>query len=153
MSEHQQVQEYKKSPPRLGFVVSQTNYDLTYLMKQRALEHAHFLGAPVIKIVEVPGAFDMPLAIKALLKQEDIDAVVTLGAVVKGETDHDQVVAQHAARKIMDLALEFNKPVSLGVSGPGMTAMQAKARIESFATKAVEAAVKTYYAIQKVESP
>ena len=141
----------KIPPPRLAFVVSQTNYDITYLMMQRALEHAKFLRAPVVEIAEVPGSFDMPLAIKSLLKKDEIDAIVTLGAVIKGETDHDQIVATHASRKIMDLSLEYGKPVSLGVAGPGMTPMQAKARIESFAVKSVEAAVKMYYALKKLE--
>ena len=92
---------------RLGIVVGEFNYDITYLMLQRALDHAEFLGASVEKVLKVPGAFDMPLAIKKLLEMDEIDAVVTLGAILKGDTDHDQVVAQHAARKMMDLALEY----------------------------------------------
>jgi len=83
----------------------------------------------------------MPLAIKKLCQREDIDAVVTIGSVIEGETDHDQVVMQHAARKIMDLSLEFNKPVTLGIPGPGMTRMAAHERVD-YAKRAVEAAVK-----------
>lgn len=127
---------------RLGIVVGEFNYDITYLMLQRALDHAEFLGASVEKVLKVPGAFDMPLAIKKLLEMDEIDAVVTLGAILKGDTDHDQVVAQHAARKMMDLALEYGKPVSLGVSGPGMTRAEATERIEEYAKRSVEAAVK-----------
>ncbi len=127
---------------RLGIVVAEFNYDITYLMLQRALDHAEFLGATVEKVIKVPGSFDMPLAIKRLLQMDNIDAVVTIGAILKGDTDHDQVVAQHAARKMMDLALEYNKPVALGVSGPGMTRMEATERIEEYAKRSVEAAVK-----------
>jgi 6,7-dimethyl-8-ribityllumazine synthase len=127
---------------RLGIVVAEFNYDITYLMLQRALDHAEFLGATVEKVIKVPGSFDMPLAIKRLLQMDNIDAVVTIGAILKGDTDHDQVVAQHAARKMMDLALEYNKPVALGVSGPGMTRMEATERIEEYAKRGVEAAVK-----------
>lgn len=127
---------------RLGVVVSEFNYDVTYLMLQRALDHAEFLGAKVVKVVKVPGAFDMPLAVKKLLERDDVDAVVTIGAVMKGDTDHDQVVAQHAARKMVDLAVEYGKPVALGVSGPGMTRMEAMERIEEFPRRAVEAAIK-----------
>ena len=83
----------------------------------------------------------MPLAIKKLLKDENIDAVITLGAVIEGETEHDEVVVAHASRKIADLALEFNKPVSLGITGPGMTRLQAQNRIEK-GRDAVDAAVK-----------
>jgi 6,7-dimethyl-8-ribityllumazine synthase len=70
-----------------------------------------------------------------------VDAVVTLGAVIEGATQHDEVVIQHAARKIMDLALEFGKPVTLGISGPGMTRLEAQERID-YAKRAVESAVK-----------
>ena len=140
------AQEYE--PYQLGFVVSQTNYDVTFLMKERALEHTDFLGIDVPYIIEVPGVFEIPFAVQELLENTDVDAVVTLGAVVKGDTDHDQIVAQHAARKIMDLALEFGKPVSLGISGPGMSPAQAKQRIESFVVKAVESAVKLLQAQQ-----
>jgi 6,7-dimethyl-8-ribityllumazine synthase len=127
---------------RLGIVVSEFNYDITYMMLQRALDHVEFLGATVEKVLKVPGAFDMPLAIKKLLGMDEIDAVVTLGTVLKGDTDHDQVVAQHAARKMMDLALEYGKPVSLGVSGPGMTRAEATERIDEYAKRSVESAVK-----------
>jgi 6,7-dimethyl-8-ribityllumazine synthase len=127
---------------RLGIVVSEFNYDITYMMLQRAIDHVEFLGATVEKILKVPGAFDMPLAIKKLLGMDEIDAVVTLGTVLKGDTDHDQVVAQHAARKMMDLALEYGKPVSLGVSGPGMTRAEATERIDEYAKRSVESAVK-----------
>ena len=68
-------------------------------------------------------------------------AVVTLGAVIEGATQHDEVVIQHAARKIMDLGLEFGKPVTLGISGPGMTRLEAQERID-YAKRAVESAVK-----------
>ena len=136
----------------LGIVVSEFNYDITYLMLQRAVDHAEFLGAKVIKVVKVPGAFDMPLAVKKLLESGDVDAVVTIGAIIKGDTDHDQVVAQHAARKMVDLALEYGKPVTLGVSGPGMTRMEAMERIEEFARRAVEAAVKMVKRMREVST-
>ncbi len=127
---------------RLGIVSSEFNYNITRMMEERALEHAKFLGAQVVKRVLVPGAFDMPLAVKKLLERKDVDAVVTLGAVLKGETGHDEIVAQHAARKIADLALQYDKPVALGISGPGQTRLQAEARIDEYAKRAVEAAVK-----------
>ena len=93
------------------------------------------------KTILVPGVFDMPLAIKNLLMKDDIDGVVCIGAVIEGETEHDEVVISHAARKMADLSLEFDKPVGLGVTGPGMSRLQAEARIER-AKAAVEAIVK-----------
>jgi len=131
----------EKETIRIGAVVSEFHYDITMMMLERAKEHAEFLGAKITKIVKVPGVFDMGLAIKKLLERKDIDGVITLGAVIEGETEHDEIVMQHAARKIADLAIEYGKPVSLGISGPGMTRLQAEERIEK-AKSAVEAVVK-----------
>ncbi len=125
----------------LGFVVSEYNFDITSMMLERAKAHAEFLEANVAKVVMVPGVFDMPLAVKKLVQNKDIDGVVTLGCVIEGETDHDQIVIQNAARKMADLSVEFGKPVALGVSGPGMTRLQAQDRVEN-AKQAVESCVK-----------
>jgi 6,7-dimethyl-8-ribityllumazine synthase len=126
---------------RIGAVVAEFNYDITHMMLELAKEHAKFLDSEITEVITVPGVFDMPLAIKKLLKEEDIDAVITLGAVIEGSTDHDQIVVQHASRKIADLALEYDKPVSLGISGPGMTRIEAHQRVE-YGKRAVEAVVK-----------
>ncbi|MCD6572137.1 MAG: 6,7-dimethyl-8-ribityllumazine synthase [Thermoplasmata archaeon] len=126
---------------RIGAVVSEFNYDITMMMLERAKEHAEFLGAKITKVIKVPGVFDMGLAIKKLLERKDVDGVITLGAVIEGETEHDEIVIQHAARKIADLSIEYDKPVSLGITGPGMTRLQAEERIER-AKYAVEAVVK-----------
>lgn len=127
---------------KLGFVVSDYNADITHLMSKIAQEHAEFLGAKVAKLVRVPGAFDMPLAVSTLVKKKDIDGVVCLGTVIEGDTNHDQIVAQNAARKIADLSVSSEKPVSLGISGPGMTRADGIKRIESYAKRSVETALK-----------
>ena len=128
---------------KIGAVVSEFNYDITMMMLERAKEHAQFLGSEITQIVKVPGVFDMGLAIKKLLERNDIDGVVALGAVIEGETEHDTIVIQHASRKIADLAIEFGKPVGLGITGPGMTRLQAEARIER-GKAAVETVVKLH---------
>ena len=128
---------------RIGAVVSEFNYDITMMMLERAKEHAQFLKADITQIVKVPVVFDMGLAIKKLLERKDIDGVVAIGAVIEGETEHDDIVIQHASRKIADLSIQYNKPVGLGISGPGMTRLQAQARIER-AKSAVEAVVKLH---------
>lgn len=138
-----------KETIRIGAVVSEFNYDITMMMFERANEHAEFLGAEITKVVKVPGVFDMGLAVKKLIARKDIDGVITIGAVIEGETEHDDLVIQHAARKIADLALEYNKPVGLGISGPGMTRLQAEDRIER-GKSAVEAVVKLHQRLQKI---
>jgi len=126
---------------RLGFVVAEFNRDITYQMEILGREHAEFLGAEVTRTLMVPGVYDMPLAVKKLLTHDDIDAVVTIGCVIQGETGHDEIVAQQTSRKIMDLALDFDKPVALGISGPKMSRVDAHRRID-YSKRAVEAAVK-----------
>ena len=128
---------------RIGAVVAEFNYDINMMMLERAKEHAQFLGAEITQIIKVPGVFDMGLAIKTLLERKDIDGVVTLGSVIEGETEHDELVIQHATRKIADLAIDYNKPVGLGITGPGMTRLQAQERIDR-AKAAVETVVKLH---------
>jgi len=131
---------------RIAIVVSEYNFDVTSPMLEQAKQHAQFLGAEVVRVVQVPGVFDMPLVIKRLVARKDVDGVVCLGAVIEGETEHDDIVIQQASRKITDLAVESGKPVGLGITGPGMSRLQAEARITR-AKAAVEAVVKVDRAI------
>jgi len=135
---------------RIGAVVSEFNYDITMMMLERAKDHAKFLDAEITKVVKVPGVFDMGIAIKKLLKNKKIDGVITLGAVIEGETEHDELVIQHASRKIADLSIEYDKPIGLGISGPGMTRLQAEERIERAKT-AVESVVKLYKNLKEIK--
>ncbi|MFQ5908316.1 MAG: 6,7-dimethyl-8-ribityllumazine synthase [Thermoplasmata archaeon] len=124
--------------PNLGIVVSEFHADITERMLVRAEEHAAFQGLTVTHVVKVPGVFDMPLALKRLVRREDVDAVVALGAVIQGETRHDEVIMHHTAGRMTALAVEYEKPIGLGISGPGQTKEQALARVEK-AREAVEA--------------
>ena len=126
---------------KIGAVVAEFNFDITSMMLELAKEYAKFLDAEITEVFPVPGVYDMPIAIKKLLDEGKVDAVITLGAVIEGDTQHDEIVVQHAARKITDLSLEYNKPVTLGISGPGMTRLEAHKRVE-YGKRAVEAAVK-----------
>ena len=128
---------------RIGIVCSEFNFDITQMMLERAKEHAKFLDVEVARIIMTPGVYDIPLAVKTLLKDKTIDGVVTIGAVIEGETEHDQVIIGQAARKITDLAVEYEKPIGLGISGPGMSRLQAEDRIER-AKDAVESVVKQW---------
>jgi len=135
---------------RLGIVVAEFNYDVTYLMLQRAISHARFLGAEVRYVVKSPGSYDMTLLVEELLRREDVDAVVAIGAIITGETKHDEVIAHQIARKLMDLSEKYGKPVTLGISGPGMTRMQALERVDDYARRAVEAAVKLVERLRRI---
>lgn len=137
------------TPMRIAIVATEFNYDITSMMLERAKAHAEFLGAEVSHILRVPGVYDLPLAVKRLARRDDVDAIVTLGCVIEGETDHDDLVIQHAARKIIDLSLDSDKPIGLGITGPGMSRMQAMARIDR-AKEAVEAVVRLHHDLASV---
>lgn len=126
---------------RLGIVASEFNYDITALMVERAKEEAEFLHAELVRLVKVPGVFDMPLAVGKLMGLPNVDAVVVLGAVIEGETSHDELVANQAARKLLDISVQSGKPLGLGISGPGESRPQAQDRIEK-AADAVRSVVK-----------
>ena len=131
-------------------MVSEFNQKITLKMLEVAQEKAQSLKINVKYICKVPGIYDMPLVIDELLSKSDIDAVVTLGAVVKGQTKHDEVIAHATAKTLQELSLKHKKAVSLGISGPGMQEKQAYARIRPVAERAVEAAINTSKELQRI---
>lgn len=136
---------------RIAIIVSEFNSDITFQMLNKAKDHAQKIKADVRYICFAPGSFDMPLLIEELLKKNDVDAAVTLGAVIKGETSHDDIVAENAARLIADLSLKYGKPIGLGITGPDMTLEQAKDRIDIVPLRAVNAAVNMAIRIKKLK--
>ncbi len=124
---------------KIGIVVSDFHKEIAKEMLEAAITEAEKRGYEVEKVFHVLGAFDAPLALKRLLAMQSIDAAIVLGAVVQGETSHDEVVAYISAEKITELSLKYDKPVGYGVSGPRMNVEQAKARAKEFAKRAVEA--------------
>jgi 6,7-dimethyl-8-ribityllumazine synthase len=137
---------------RIAIIVSEFNSDITLEMLDNAKRQAERMHAYIRYVCYVPGSFDMPLIVEELLKKNDVDAAVTLGAIIKGETRHDEIIADNAARLIADLSIKHGKPVSLGISGPDMTLEQAKDRIEVVAKRAVNAAVNMAIRIKKLRS-
>jgi len=136
---------------RIAIIVSEFNSDITFQMLNKAKDQAQKIKADVRYICFAPGSFDMPLLIEELLKKNEVDAAVTLGAVIKGETSHDDIVAENAARLIADLSLKYGKPIGLGITGPDMTLEQAKDRIDIVPLRAVNAAVNMAIRINKLK--
>jgi 6,7-dimethyl-8-ribityllumazine synthase len=135
---------------RLAIVVSEFNYEITNIMLEEAKVHASKLNSTISHICYVPGTFDMPLVISYLLQDSSIDAIITLGAVIKGDTNHDIIIAENTARLISDLSLNFKKPIALGISGPNMTVEQAWERSKIVPIRAVNAAVNMVTRIKKL---
>lgn len=133
-------------------MVSDFNDFITGNMLTVAKDQAEIINVSVIEISHVPGAFDIPIIVNKLLARSDIDAVVTLGAIIKGETKHDEIIANSTASTLSTLSVTYGKPVSLGIIGPGMTSDQAKKRAEPVAKRAVNAARILYNEIQRVEN-
>jgi 6,7-dimethyl-8-ribityllumazine synthase len=126
----------------IAIVTADFNSKITHKMEEIAKQHAIKLGANIKKIIHVPGAFEIPFAVKKLLNQKEIGGIITLGAVIKGSTDHDKVVANNAAQQIIKLSLKYEKPVSLGIIGPNVTREQATERLENYAKRAAETVIK-----------
>ena len=124
---------------RLAIVAARFNAEITDRMVKRAIARAKELGVAV-HVVRVPGTFEIPLALRYLLAHKDFDAGVALGAVIKGETEHDALIAHAVAKALLDLQTETGKPIGLGITGPGMTVKVAMRRIGN-AARAVDAAV------------
>jgi len=132
-------------------VVSEFNEEVTSRMLAVAKEKANSLKLKISYICMVPGAFDMPIIVDTLLKKKDVDGVVTLGAIIKGQTKHDEVISHSAARALTDLSIKYQKPVSLGISGPGMQERHAYARIRPVAERAIEAVVKISKELKRIQ--
>lgn len=137
---------------QLAIVVSEFNSEITNVMLEEAKVHAAKMDLNISYICYVPGTFDMPLIINHLLQDETIDAIVTLGAVIKGDTDHDIIIAENTARLISDLSLQYKKPITLGISGPNMTIEQAWERAKIIPIRAVNAAISMVTRIKKLNA-
>jgi len=125
---------------RLGLVVAEFNRSVTEQMEAAARDAAADADAELVETTHVPGAYDSPLAADRLARRDDVDAVAVVGTIVTGDTDHDQVIARAAAEKLTDVSLDRDTPVTLGVTGPGMSGAEARERVEKGAD-AVESAV------------
>jgi 6,7-dimethyl-8-ribityllumazine synthase len=113
---------------RLGIVASRFNEDICGKMLERARAEAHKLKAECT-VVSVPGALEIPLALQWLAQSGRFDALVALGAVIRGDTYHFDVVANESARGVMDVMLETGVPVANAI----LTAddeKQAQARLD-----------------------
>ena len=85
----------------------------------------------------VNGSYEKPLALKRILQKENIDGAVMLGIIERGETKHGLVMGQVVMQTIMNLELEYMKPVGIGILGPEILPDQIPPRLLPNARKAV----------------
>ena len=102
---------------RIAVVVSQFNNFITSRLHLGCVDHLRKCGvaAKHITIVEVPGAFELPLVAKKLIHTQNYDVIIILGAVIRGETDHYDYVCHQASYGCQQVALETGCPVIFGV--------------------------------------
>jgi 6,7-dimethyl-8-ribityllumazine synthase len=102
---------------RFGIVASRFNEGVTEALLEGARSTLKQYGAANadIEVVRVPGAFELPMGAALLASREDIHAVICLGALVRGETPHFDVLAMSAANAIQGVARDFALPVTFGL--------------------------------------
>lgn len=122
MSEHTQLSfdnELSAAGLRFVIVVSRFNSFVTNSLLAGALEALERHGADLAQVredlVHVPGAWEIPIAARAIAKHRKPDAIVCLGAVIRGETPHFDYVAGEAARGIAAASAETGVPMAFGV--------------------------------------
>lgn len=98
---------------KIAIVSSSFREEVANNLEKNALEtfEKHGVIKDQIRIVRVPGSFEIPLAVKKLAKQKKYSAIITFGAIVKGETYHFEQISNECARACMDLSLEYEIPV------------------------------------------
>jgi len=123
---------------RLGIVASRFNEEISGELLKRARDAARELGVEFDE-KSVPGALEIPIALQWMAQSGRYDALVAVGAVIRGETYHFEVVCNESARGVMDVALESGLPVGNGILTTNDEA-QANARLDKGA-EAVRVAV------------
>ena len=102
---------------KYAIVVARFNHFITDRLVEGCLDalKRHEVKDEEISIVRVPGAFEIPLVAKKLSKKDDIDAVICLGAVIRGDTPHFDYVCAEVSKGVAQVGLESEKPVIFGV--------------------------------------
>jgi len=102
---------------RIGIVVSNFNEFVTSRLLNSALETLHKEGVEEdnIEVVRVPGAFEIPLLAKQLARSRQYDAVICLGAVIRGETPHFDYISTEMSRGIAQASWDTGIPIVFGV--------------------------------------
>ena len=102
---------------KIIIVISEFNSRVTEGLLDGALDVFDENGGErnLLDVIKVPGAFDIPSAAVKAIEKKGPDAVITLGAVIKGETKHFEYISENCSRAIMDISLNYDIPVLFGV--------------------------------------
>ena len=113
LSEYTLSEAPKSRGKKVTLIVSKWNDVITTSLKEGAIETLKNLGvyARDIKVIEVPGCFELAFAAKQVITNQEVDAVICVGCVIKGETSHFDYVCQAATNGIQELNLQYDVPV------------------------------------------
>ena len=100
---------------KIAIVISQFNQEITSLMEQYTIDRLIELSITNYKIVKVPGAIELPIIAKKLALTKKYDAVIVLGAVIRGETTHYDYVCNQVSYGCQKISLEQMIPIIFGV--------------------------------------
>lgn len=117
LSDFSHIKVANANPFKFGIVVAQWNAEITGALLNGAISGLEKHGAleENIKIIEVPGSFELITGADILLRDDSFDAVICLGCVIQGETRHFDFICDAVANGISNVALKYNKPVIFGV--------------------------------------
>jgi len=124
---------------RIALVCARFHRENVEEMLAVAKARAEDFGIEVVEVIWVPGSLEIPLALKGLILRDDIDGAACLGIIEKGETQHGLVIGQAIVKTILELQLEYDKPIGLGIIGPGAAPEHVEPRLVSHARGAIDA--------------
>ena len=109
--------EYDTAGARVGIVAARFNDDIVSQLLDGALDtlSRYGLDRDAVLVVRVPGAFELPLAARWLARRGDLDAVIALGAVIRGDTPHFDYVCAESARGVQAASVDTDIPAIFGV--------------------------------------
>ena len=108
-------------------------------MLEYAQDSAANLGFEIVETIWVAGSMEIPLALDRVLASEEIDGAACLSIIEKGETGHGTAMGNAVIKTILELQLVHDKPIGLGIIGPGAEPHHIEARLEPHARAAVSA--------------
>lgn len=123
----------------LGIVCGSFHREQVERMLKFAIDEASSKNWEVSEVVWVPGSMEAPLAIDRMLQSNEVQGAVVLGIIERGETDHGLVMGQSVTKSVIELQIKHNKPIGLGIIGPGAEPEHIEPRLEPHARSAVGA--------------
>lgn len=132
----------KERPAKIGIVVSRFNEQVTYKLLLNCVDtlKAKGLGSSSMKVVHVPGGYELPWAVQELALTGRYEALIALGCVLKGETPQNDYISSATIAHLQEIGLRERVPVILGVITP-LDEEQALARTQGELDRGKEAAL------------